>query len=148
MTIAFTLEPVTDNDFETLLELRIATMRESLERLGRFEPDRARDRFRQTFRPANTRRIVVDGQPAGCVAFWAEPEQAMRVEHFYIAAPFQRRGLGGSVLVALVASAPASTQVFRVGVLRESDADRFYRRHGFVAVSQTEFDIAYERPAC
>lgn len=147
MTIAFTLEPVTDADFEPLLVLRMATMRESLERLGRFNAVRARERFRQTFRPADTRRIVVGGQPTGCVAFWPEAEHAMRVEHFYIDAAYQRHGLGGSVLAALFASAPASTAVFRVGALRESDANRFYRRQGFVAVSETEFDIAYERPA-
>jgi ribosomal protein S18 acetylase RimI-like enzyme len=147
VTIAFTLEPVTDADFEPLLVLRIATMRESLERLGRFDAVRARERFRQTFRPADTRQIVVGGRPVGCVAFWLEAEHAMRVEHFYIDVAYQRRGLGGSVLAALFASAPASTRVFRVGALRESDADRFYRRHGFVTVWETQFDIAYERLA-
>ncbi len=83
MTPAFEFGPVTDADFEDLLALRLRTMRASLERLGRFDPQRAAQRFRSTFRPADTRRIPVDGEPAGCVAFWAEPG-AMRVEHFYI----------------------------------------------------------------
>ena len=83
MTPAFEFDPVTDADFEVLLALRLRTMRASLERLGRFDPQRAAQRFRSTFRPADTRRIRVDGEPAGSVAFWAEPG-AMRVEHFYI----------------------------------------------------------------
>ena len=31
--------------------------------------------------------------------------------------------------------------------LRGSDANRFYLRHGFTVQAQTEWDIAYERPA-
>jgi len=146
MTITFEFAPVVDADFEELVALRVATMRASLERLGRFDPQRAAERFRATFRPADTRRIVVDGVNAGCVGFWAEPPRAMRVEHFYIAAPFQGRGLGGGVLRRLFGEAPDGVDLFRVGALRDSDANRFYQRHGFVKVSEDAWDIAYERP--
>ena len=146
MNVAITFAPVRDSDFDELLALRIAVMRESLERLGRFDPQRAAERFRTTFRPDDTRRIVVDGISAGCVAFWAEPPAAMRVEHFYLAAPFQRRGVGGALLQRLFGEAPAGVECFRVGALRDSDANRFYRRNGFVPVSESEFDIEYERP--
>ncbi len=98
MSRGFDFAPVAEADFEELLALRIATMRASLERLGRFDPQRAAERFRRTFRPADTRRIVVDGVKAGCVGFWAEPVDAIRVEHFDLAAPFQGRGLGSAVL--------------------------------------------------
>lgn len=146
MTLTFTFAPVVDADFDELAALRIATMRESLARLGRFDPQRAVERFRNTFRPADTRRIVVGGETAGCVGFRAEPPDAMRVEHFYIAAPFQGQGLGGAVLQALLDSAPDGVATFRVGVLRDSDANRFYLRHGFTKVFEDEWDIAYERP--
>jgi len=142
----FSFAPVTEADFDELVALRIATMRASLERIGRFDPHRAAERFRSTFRPADTRRIVVDGVNAGCVAFWAEPIDATRVEHFYLAAPFQGRGLGGAALLRLLNSAPDGVKLFRVGALRDSDANRFYRRHGFVKVSEDAWDIAYERP--
>ena len=142
---AFRFAPVTDADFEDLLALRIAVMRASLERLGRFDPDTARARFRRTFRPADTRRIVVGGVNAGCVAFWSEPPDAMRVEHFYLAPVFQRLGLGGAVLRALFDEAPRATLRIRVGALRGSDANRFYARHGFVPVSESEWDIEHER---
>ncbi len=144
--MAFDFAPVTEADFDELVALRIATMRASLERIGRFNPQRAAERFRSTFRPADTRRIVVDGVNAGCVGFWAEPVAAMRIEHFYLAAPFQGRGLGGAVLQRLLNSAPDGVKLFRVGALRDSDANRFYQRHGFVKISEDEWDIAYERP--
>ena len=146
MAPAFAFLPVDAADFDALLALRIATMRASLERLGRFDPQRAAQRFRATFRPADTRRIVVDGAPAGCVASWPEPVAAWRIEHFYLAPDFQRRGLGSAVLQRLLNEAPADVRLFRVGALRDSDANRFYQRHGFVPVSETEWDIAYERP--
>ena len=57
----FDFAPVTMADFDELVALRIATMRSSLERIGRFDPQTATARFRNTFRPAGTRRIVVDG---------------------------------------------------------------------------------------
>lgn len=145
MTVAFQFAAVTPDDFDALVVLRITVMRDSLERLGRFDPQRAAARFLSTFRPADMRHIVVDGVRAGCVAFWAEPPQAMRVEHFYLATPFQRRGLGGAVLARLFATAPAGTRLFRVGALRDSDANRFYQRHGFAKVGEDEWDIAYER---
>ena len=150
----FDFAPVTVADFDELVALRIATMRPSLERIGRFDPQTAAERFRNTFRPAVTRRIIVDGGHAGCVGFWAEPfdaagvdlSLAMRVEHFYIAEPFQRRGLGGTVLRRLLNSAPDNVKLFCVGALRDGEANRFYQRHGFVKVSEDEWDIAYERP--
>ena len=70
----------------------------------------------------------------------------MRVEHFYLSAPFQGRGLGSAVLARLLNDVPDAIKLFRVGALRESDANRFYRRHGFVKVSEDAWDIAYERP--
>ena len=152
--MAFSLAPVVEADFDELAALRVAALRPSLERIGRFDPQRAIGRFRATFRPADTCRIVVGGASAGCVGFWAEPidaaradpGRAMRVEHFYIAAPFQGRGLGGAVLTRLLDSAPDGVELFRVGALRDSDANRFYQRHGFVKTSEDEWDIAYERP--
>ena len=148
MTPAFTFEPVADGDFEALLALRIATMRESLERLGRFDAARARERFCSTFRPRHTRRISVGlgGAVAGCAATW--PEGAMiRLEHFYIAAAHQGLGLGSAVVAALLREPAHAGKPFIVGALRGSAANRFYARHGFVQSAESEWDIEYVRPA-
>lgn len=147
MTPAFEFAPVTEADFDALLALRVTVMRESLERLGRFDPARAAQRFRSTFRPADTRRIMVGDDAAGCVALCPEGEaETMRVENFYLAAKFQRLGLGGAVLRRLFDEAPPQVTRFRVAALRGSDANRFYERHGFAKVSDGEWDIEYERP--
>jgi hypothetical protein len=39
------LAPAGEGDFEALLALRMAAMRESLEKVGRFDPQRARERL-------------------------------------------------------------------------------------------------------
>ena len=70
----------------------------------------------------------------------------MRIEHFYLAEKFQRLGLGSAVLRRLFDEAPPQATRLRVGALRDSDANCFYLRNGFVKVSEDESDIAYERP--
>nr|MDP9126475.1 GNAT family N-acetyltransferase [Pseudomonadota bacterium] len=45
------------------------------------------------------------------------------------------------------ASADARRRALRVGALRESDANRFYARHGFELVEHAEWDNHYRRPA-
>ena len=142
MTPPFELEPVTEADFEKLLALRIDVMRASLERIGRFDPQRARERFRGSFDAASTWRIRVDGAFAGCVALKDEGD-ALRIDHFYLAAPWQQRGLGGAVLEYLVAKASSTGKPLRVAALVCSDANRFYERHGFVPVSHSQWDIEY-----
>ena len=42
-------EPAAASDLEQLVQLRIEAMRESLERIGRFDPARARERFSGPF---------------------------------------------------------------------------------------------------
>ena len=61
------LAAASDDDFEALLSLRMAAMRESLQRLGRFDPQRARERLSRAFEPAHTRHILLGGERVGFV---------------------------------------------------------------------------------
>ena len=61
------LAAATDEDFEALLSLRLAAMHESLQRLGRFDPQRARERLSRAFEPAHTRHILMAGERVGFV---------------------------------------------------------------------------------
>ena len=65
MSITFTA--VVIEDFENLVALRIEAMRESLERIGRFDPARARERFRSGFSPEDTRYIIWEDKRVGFV---------------------------------------------------------------------------------
>lgn len=140
-----TLCPAVAEDFEALLALRIDAMRESLERIGRFDPARARERFRTTFNPQATRHVEVGGARVGFVAIQRDATRVM-LDHLYIRPGHQGQGLGAWVLQWVFVQADALRLSVRVGALRESDSNRFYLRHGFRLVEQAEFDNYYLRP--
>ena len=133
-------------DAEALVALRILAMRESLERIGRFDPIRSRERFLSAFSPQSTRHILVDGDRAGFLVVKPDGE-GLLLDHLYVAPPFQNRGVGASVLATVFAEADALGVQLRVGALRHSDSNRFYQRHGFQLVREDEWDIYYLRPA-
>ena len=141
----FTLAPVAETDFEELAALRTAAMRESLEQLGRFDPERSRTRLRNSFSPADTSFILRDGQRIGFIATRRD-ETGLHLDHLYIAPACQRIGVGGAVLNALCKRADRLGLTVFVTALKASGANTFYQRHGFGCVSQSEWDNHYARP--
>ncbi len=136
--------PVTEADFEELVELRIAAMRESLERVGRFDPERARERLRQSFHPEHTEFIVLGESRIGFHTL-RPVEEGFHLDHFYIHPDHQSRGIGSHVMADLLSRSDVRKQPVRLGALRESAANRFYQRHGFVQTAEDEWDIYYLR---
>lgn len=126
--------------------MRAVVMRPDLERLGRFDPVRVRQRFLDAFEPQLTRVIVVEGVDVGTIAV-RPAVGAVWIEHFYLAPEWQGRGVGGAVLGATLAEArgDASRAPYRLNVLRGSAARRLYERHGFVVESEDEVDVFMKR---
>ena len=138
------LTPASSEDADALANLRVRAMRESLERVGRFDPDRARARFLSSFAPQHTRHIEVSNQRVGFVV--VRPEKTwLLLDHLYLDPDEQNRGVGAAVLRLVFEEADAQQLPLRVGALRESDSNRFYVRHGFEHVDESEFDLYYER---
>lgn len=129
-----------------MAELRAVVMRPDLERLGRFDPVRVRQRFLDAFEPQLTRVIVVEGVDVGTIAV-RPATGAVWIEHFYLAPEWQGRGVGGAVLGATLAEArgDASRAPYRLNVLQGSAARRLYERHGFVVESEDEVDVFMKR---
>ncbi|HAP27024.1 MAG TPA: GNAT family N-acetyltransferase [Achromobacter sp.] len=119
-------------------------MRDSLERLGRFDPDRARARLRGTFRPECTWHIEEDGKRIGFYCLRPEGE-GLRLDHLYVHPSAQGRGVGGQVLRRILRDADRRGVGVTLSALRGSDSNRFYRRHGFVQTGEGEWDIDYLR---
>jgi GNAT superfamily N-acetyltransferase len=114
-------------------------MRDHLERIGRFDPDRARAHFVAGFVPADMRLIHVRDRFAGCVSLGADAG-GLELAHFYLHPDFQGRGLGSAVLDMLLTGTDAADVTVRLAVLRQSPARRFYERRGFVLERQGEWD--------
>ena len=90
--MSWSLRPSTAADAAWIAELRAEVMRPDLERLGRYDPVRVRERFLTAFDPACTRVIVVDGEDAGSIALRRD-DDGWWIEHFYLRADLQGRGI-------------------------------------------------------
>jgi len=132
------LTPVAAADFESMLALRIAALRPSLERLGRFDPQRARERLAGQFEPAAMRHIERDGQRIGFLTL-KPADGCLRLEHLYVLPGQQGQGVGAWVLDWV----KSHGQDVTLAALKLSDANRFYLRHGFVVTGESDFDIDY-----
>lgn len=141
-----TLQPAVAADAAALADLRVLAMRESLERLGRFDPERARQRLLSAFDAGCTWHLTTGAQRVGFVVLRREAG-AWVLDHLYVHPAHQGRGLGEAVLHWVFAQADAAGLPVRLGALRDSDANRFYQRHGFVLQAQTDWDNHYERAA-
>lgn len=141
-----TFEAVTWGDFEELAALRIAAMRDSLTRIGRFDLDRARERLRNSFCPEETLVLAVEGERIGFYALRRD-HHAWSLDHLYLHPAWQSHGIGSLVLDRLCGEADRCGATIRVGALRESASNRFYMRHGFRVAREEEWDIYYERSA-
>ena len=144
------LAPANEDDFEALLSLRMAAMRQSLQRLGRFDPQRARERLSRALEPAHTRHILLGGVRVGFVVLLPMPDAGpphLVLDHLYIAPQAQGQGVGSWVMAQVLDEADRRGLPLRVTALRLSDANRFYQRHGFELQHETEWDLHYLRPA-
>jgi len=144
MLTGFRLEGAQYSDFEALHALRLRAMRESLERLGRYDPQRARESLAAGFAPEHTRHIVVDGRRVGFVVL-KRLSHVMRLDHLYIDPPFQRRGIGARVMRWVLAQADEAQFSLELCALKGSNANRFYLRHGCVKTGEGDWDIDYLR---
>ena len=69
MTPSWHFAPASEADFGPLLALRIDVMREHLERVFRYDPERARRVFREHFHEPGLRLILAGDVTIGCVGF-------------------------------------------------------------------------------
>ncbi|MCY0386839.1 GNAT family N-acetyltransferase [Robbsia sp. Bb-Pol-6] len=139
-----TYEPACDDDFDALAQLRIAAMRESLEAVGRFDPERARARLRAGFRPQDTRHVVLSGKRVGFYAL-TQRRDHWALDHFYLHPEQTGHGLGSRVLADIARRADLAGMPVRLGALRGSRSNGFYAARGFVVTGEDEYDIHYVR---
>ncbi|MDQ0642490.1 GNAT family N-acetyltransferase [Microbacterium murale] len=135
------LRPSRVDDAEWIAELRAVVLRDDLERLGRFDPVRVRERFLTAFNVTLTRIIVVGGADVGSIAV-RPAEDGTWIEHFYLDAALQGQGIGSGVLGSVL----AEQSHFRLNVLQGSRARHLYERHGFELDYEDEVDVFMHRP--
>jgi GNAT superfamily N-acetyltransferase len=143
-TIPITFLRTEPADADALATLRVEAMRESLERVGRFDEKRARSRLLVAFDPFATRSALRGEEKVGFFVLKAI-EGGLLLDHLYVRPPSQKQGIGRAILAQCFAEADAAGSPIFVGALRESDANSFYERNGFVKTHETEWDVYYLR---
>ena len=123
------LRPAVEADLPFLVELRLATMAPHFARQGLVVSvgehcKRAKDRL-----DAAT-VIEVDGHPVGVIKV-IQDTSTWTIEQFQIVPSHQGRGLGGTVLRALIAEARHADALLHLSVLKQNPATRLYARMGF-----------------
>ncbi|MFE5241400.1 MULTISPECIES: GNAT family N-acetyltransferase [unclassified Streptomyces] len=137
---AWSLRPATPEDLDAMTELRAEVMRPDLERLGRYDAHRVRQRLRDAYEPGHTSIVEYDGDFAGCVAL-RPAEDGWWLEHFYLSPALHGRGIGTAVLAGLLARTDAMGAPVRLDVLQGSAARRLYERHGFTLEREDPVDV-------
>ncbi|MCH8627428.1 GNAT family N-acetyltransferase [Arsenicicoccus piscis] len=135
---------LTIHDGPALAEVRAAAMRPSLERLGRYDDTRVRQRFLDAFDPTCAWGMERDGRLIGCVALRPEGDEYW-LEHFLLLPEHQGQGIGSQVLAIMLQRAGGAT--VRLDVLQRSEARALYDRFGFEVDHEDPVDVFMVRAA-
>lgn len=120
-----------DIDPHFLADLRVAAMRPSLEALGRFDPERARNRFLSGYDASLTRLLYANKDLAGFFVVRPKTDH-FYLDHLYLHPAHQNKGYGREVLSSLQDTAKAANKPIRLLALKASPANAFYASCGFV----------------
>ncbi|MFM2486955.1 GNAT family N-acetyltransferase [Celerinatantimonas yamalensis] len=133
----------TQSDGNKLAEIRAAAMKPSLEAIRRFDENRVRSRFLESFVPDETFKIVYDNEVVG---FYVVRDKGDHIylDHLYVEPSFQNMKIGKSVIDKVKKDATQRGLPVRLGALRGSKSNDFYKQNGFIKTNEDEFDLYYE----
>ena len=139
----YQIAPASETDKELLAEVRVASMKESLENIGRFDPKIARNRFLDSYIEADTKKIIMDNKVVGFYVIRNKSDH-VHLDHLYILPEYQGAGLGTKIIGLVKSKAQENCLPIRLCALRDSRSNEFYKKHGFSYTHEEEWDIYYE----
>lgn len=131
-------------DANLLADLRAEAMKPSLVALGRFDENRVKSRFLDTFTPQDTIKILLDDELLGFYVLRNRVDH-LWLDHLYIKPRHQDKQLGKAVLDKVILQANEQALPIRLGALKGSRSNNFHQKNGFKQTHEDEFDIYYER---
>ncbi len=143
MTLSF--RTAVSSDLEKLISIRIAAMKESLTTVGRFDPERARERFNSKFKPERTTLVLTDNKIIGFYVL-LDKNDHLWLDHLYIDPTKQSSGVGAAVMEQIIDKSCEEKLSVKLCALKESRANNFYKKHGFKHTHSEEWDNYYTRP--
>lgn len=143
-----TYRPATQADFDFLFSLHKSAMQRYVEEtFGAWDDRWQLDYFRKHFALAALRIILYQDQAVG--ALWVEDRtEELFLVSIEILPPFQRRGIGTTILRQLISQAKQAGKPVALQVLKVNrEARDLYQRLGFGVTGEndTHYIMAYEK---
>ena len=129
-------------DPSSLAAIRVEAMRPSLEAIGRFDPERARKRFLETYDPHDTQVVRAGKDLIGFYVVRTRTDH-LYLDHVYIRPTRQGGGLGRNIVRSVQKQAKEVGLPVRLMALRGSPANGFYISCGFVLEKSDDLDNYY-----
>ncbi len=130
------LRPATTGDLAFLFELHAATLKEYIDRTWGWDEDQQLARYRETFDPADTRIITLDGRDIGMLAVEERPEVVF-LTLIEIEPAHQEQGIGTAIIQQLIADGIGRGKPVGLQVLKVNPAKSLYERLGFSVIGET-----------
>jgi GNAT superfamily N-acetyltransferase len=141
--IEYNIVATTSNDLDELINIRIVAMKSSLEKIGRFDIERAKKRLVNSFDAKYTKKITVDNALIGFYAL-RPVDNYLKLDHLYIIPEYQEKGIGSKIIASIISEGAELNKNIKLCALIDSEANNFYVKHGFILTKKDEFDNYYE----
>ena len=133
----YRLRQATDDDFDFLYHLHVATVKEYVAAVYGWDDTFQEKHFKDKFDSTHCQVVVVEGRDVGMVRA-VDKEGELFVSNIHILPEHQNRGIGTAILEDIRRSAEERGLPVGLQVLRGNPARRLYERLGFAAVEETE----------
>lgn len=137
MSSMYTLRPATDDDYNFLYELHVASIRPSVEATWGWDDAFQAEYFRSRWDPANRQIICVNGVDIGMLKLEQHRPEAIFLALIEIHPGYQGQGIGTEVIRDVIGDAHRRGLDVELNVLKANpNAKRLYERLGFVITEE------------
>jgi ribosomal protein S18 acetylase RimI-like enzyme len=127
-------------DFDFARRLYFETMRWAIERVFGWDEVREHASFSEWFKPAEVSVITADGLDVGWIQQRLD-NNAIFLGSIYVAPSMQRRGIGSSVIQALLRLGGRKSKPVTLAVMKINPARALYERLGFRITHEDEYKV-------
>ena len=138
MTVNLEYRRATIEDLRFLLDLRKVTMTKHLVNMGLLLTEKQNlDEVKSFF---NDNQIILSNHKPIGVLKLAKFKHCLHIRQFQILPAMQNKGIGGTVINAVIKRAKQLNLPITLNVLLENEAHNLYFRYGFVTTGQNELE--------
>ena len=128
--------PATESDIDFLYTLRLATMKEYVDKTWGWDDAYQHSHLRKNYVPAKVQILTLNGQDIGMLSV-EERNEDIFLKTIEIHPAFQNKGIGTAIITQIIADGFHKRKPVRLQVLKVNPAKRLYDRLGFSVIEET-----------